>query len=133
MCIFCEIIKGNIPTNKIYEDEKTLVFLDISCDHYGHTLVVPKKHVTNILDCDEETLTSVIKTVKKVSEHYVNDCGFDGVNVLNANNECAGQSVFHLHFHIMPRKIDDGIDMWPRLNKSQMNLSEIADKLKIKK
>ena len=102
-CIFCKIIKGEIPSYKIYEDEKTYAFLDISCDSYGHTLVIPKKHCTNVLDCEKEYLEAVINTVRLISKHYVDDCGFEGVNVLNASGEAAQQSVFHLHFHIIPR------------------------------
>ena len=64
-CIFCKIIKGDIPSFKIYEDEYTYVFLDIAKDVDGHTLVVPKKHVTNVIDCDEQTLIHVSKTIKK--------------------------------------------------------------------
>ena len=100
-CIFCKIVKGESPCYKVYEDEFTLAFLDISKDVYGHTLVIPKKHVENVLDCDNETLNHVINTVKKVSNHYVDNCGFKGVNILNASGVEAQQSVFHLHFHII--------------------------------
>ena len=107
-CIFCKILKGEIPSSKIYEDEKTYAFLDISGDYYGHTLVVPKCHCTNVLDCPKDYLEAVINTVQLVSNHYVNDCGFDGVNILNASGTSAEQSVMHLHFHIIPRKTNDG-------------------------
>ena len=103
-CIFCKIIKGEIPCMKIYEDEYTIVFMDIAKDVDGHMLVVPKKHVTNILDADEATLHHVMDTVKKVANHCVTDCGYEGVNMLNANNQCAGQTVFHLHIHLIPRR-----------------------------
>ena len=75
-CIFCEIIKGKIPCMKIYEDEHTIVFMDIAKDVDGHMLVVPKKHVTNILDADNETLHHVMDTVKKVANHCVTVCGY---------------------------------------------------------
>jgi histidine triad (HIT) family protein len=101
MCIFCKIIKGEIPSYKIYEDEYTYAFLDIAKDVDGHTLVIPKKHVENVLDCDNETLRHVIDTAKLISNYYVNECGYDGVNILNANDASAQQSVFHLHFHII--------------------------------
>ena len=130
-CIFCKIIKGEIPTNKIYEDEKTLAFLDISKDLYGHTLVIPKKHCKNILDCDKDYLESVINTIKKISKHYVDNCGFDGINILNANEPSAEQSVFHLHFHILPRKENDGIHAYPKLEEQQLDLSDVCNKLKI--
>jgi len=131
-CIFCKIIRGEIPTNKIYEDEKTLAFLDISKDLYGHTLVIPKHHFRNILDCQQDYLDAVIDTVQKVSKHYVDNCGFDGVNFLSANERCAEQSIFHLHVHILPRKNNDGLHTYPELEKHEMDLQEISNKLKIK-
>ncbi|MBQ7307587.1 MAG: HIT family protein [Clostridia bacterium] len=129
-CVFCKIIKGEIPSYKIYEDENTLAFLDISKDIDGHTLVIPKNHCKNMLDCEDETLSKVIQTVKKVSNHYVNDCGYDGVNILNANNEASGQSVFHLHFHIIPRKKDDNENAWPKFSGAKNTLEDTHNKLK---
>lgn len=114
-CIFCKIIKGDIPSYKIYEDNFTYAFMDIANDVDGHILVIPKKHVTNVLDCDSTTLHHVLDTVKLISNLLVDKCGYDGVNILNANNECAGQSVFHLHFHIIPKKNNDGFSAWPHL------------------
>ena len=114
-CIFCKIAKGEAPSYKIYEDDKTYAFLDISKDCYGHTLVVPKKHCKNVLDCDEETLSCVIKTVKKIANHQVKNCGFKGVNIINASGEEAQQTVFHLHFHILPRMSKDEYDAFPSL------------------
>ena len=114
-CVFCKIIKGDIPSYKLYEDEFTYSFMDIANDIDGHILVVPKKHVINVLDCDKETLHHVADTVKKISNLLVDKCGYDGVNILNASGECAGQTVFHLHFHIIPKKNNDGINAWPKL------------------
>lgn len=130
-CIFCKIIKGEIPSYKIYEDEKTYAFLDIACDSFGHTLVIPKKHCKNVLDCDDEYLQATITTAKKIAKHYVDDCGFDGVNILNASGESAQQTVFHLHLHIVPRKKDDGIDIWALKDKYDFDLKDICDKLKL--
>ena len=128
-CIFCKIISGEIPSHKIYENDKVYAFLDIACDSYGHTLVIPKKHCTNILDCDREYLDAVIEAVQKISTHYVKNCGFEGVNVLNASGASAEQSVFHLHFHIVPRKTGDGLHMWPLEGKQELDLQAIATKL----
>ncbi|MBQ7888510.1 MAG: HIT domain-containing protein [Erysipelotrichaceae bacterium] len=114
-CIFCKIIQKEIPSTIIYEDEHTLVFMDIAKDVDGHMLAIPKKHVKNILDCDTETLHHLMNTVQKVSQHCI-DCGYDGVNLLNASGESAGQSVPHFHIHIIPRKHQDGIDAWPHFN-----------------
>jgi len=131
MCIFCDIIEGKIPSYKIYEDEYTYAFLDISCDAVGHTLVIPKKHYENILDCDKDTYLCVMDTVKKISEHYTKNCGYSGVNLMNASGADAQQSVFHLHIHIVPRKNNDGMNTWPQLEKKELNLAEIQNILKL--
>ena len=130
-CVFCKIISGEFSTRKIYEDEFTMAFLDISKDVDGHILVVPKKHVKNILDCDNETLSRVFDTVKKVSNHLVEKCGYDGVNLLNANDESAGQTVFHLHIHIIPRKNGDNLDCYPKLPGAKFELDDMLEKLKM--
>jgi len=129
-CLFCKIIKGDIPSYKIYEDEYTYAFLDIAKDFVGHTLVISKKHVTNILNADSETLLHVMEAVKKISNHYINECGYDGVNILNNNNSSADQSVMHLHVHIIPRKVNDNLHVFPN-NKMEMDLDSIYNELKM--
>ncbi len=119
-CLFCHIAAGKVPCHKIYEDEHALAFLDIAKDFYGHTLVVPKAHFENILDCSKSSLEKVILAVQKVSQHFIENCGFKGVNVLNSNAEAAGQSVFHLHFHIIPR-----------MNKSEFSLIQPSKELSV--
>jgi histidine triad (HIT) family protein len=131
-CIFCKIINKEIPSFKIYEDEFTYAFLDIASDVDGHTLVIPKKHCCNILDCDEETLNHLMNTVKLISNHYVNNCGFTGVNLLNASGEAAQQTVFHFHVHIIPRKESDGVNAWPTFEGAKVSLEEMHNILKIK-
>ena len=130
-CIFCKIISGEIPSYKIYEDEYTYAFLDIAKDVDGHTIVIPKKHVTNILDCDTETLSKVTEAIRLISKHYVDDLGYEGVNVLNASGCAAQQSVFHLHFHIIPRKEADGLNAWPNFPGAPKSLEEMAELLKL--
>ena len=131
MCVFCKIISGEIPCYKIYEDEETLAFLDIADDAFGHTLVIPKKHYENILDIDNRTLSKLMTVVKKISNHYVDNCGFTGVNVMNASGVDAQQSVFHLHFHIFPRKAGDGMDTWPKLSKVNSDFQKVMEMLKM--
>ena len=130
-CIFCKIIKGEIPSYKIYEDDKTYAFLDIADDCEGHTLVIPKKHCTNVLDCEAEYLAATAATVQKIARHYVDDCGYDGVNIVNASGEAAQQSVFHLHFHIYPRKNGDGVDLFPLKGKINSDMAALAGKLSL--
>ena len=128
-CIFCKIVKGDAPCHKIYEDEETLAFLDIAGDAEGHTLVIPKQHMETLMDCPEETLARLMETVKLVSEHYVKDCGYQGVNVLNASGKSAQQSVPHLHFHIIPRRAGDGLNTWPELGRDDAPLEELQKRL----
>lgn len=131
-CIFCKIIKGEIPSSKIYENEFTLAFLDLSNDGNGHILVIPKQHCVNVLDCDNEILAHVMDTVKLVSNHLVENCGFSGVNIMNASGKDAEQSVFHLHFHILPRKNDDKFSTWPKLPENIKSREEVLELFKIK-
>lgn len=130
-CIFCKIIKGEIPSYKIYEDESTYAFLDISQDSDGHTLVISKKHYKNILDVDDEELFHIMSTVKKVSNHFVNQCGYDGVNIVANANEAAEQSVMHIHIHIFPRKNGNGWKMFNTFTGTTMTLEQAQEKLKL--
>ena len=130
-CVFCKIVSGEIPGMKIYEDDKTLAFLDVAKDVDGHILVIPRKHCKNILDCDTETLAAVMQTVKNVSVHLTAECGYEGVNLLNASEECAGQSVPHFHIHIIPRKRNDRIDAWPHFEGAKQDIRSVFDRLKM--
>ena len=129
-CLFCKIIDGQIPSYKIYEDDFCYAFLDISNDVYGHTLVVPKKHNESVMTTDSTTLGRIIDVCKKIGNHYVKDCGFEGYNILNNSGNAAGQSVMHTHFHVLPRKIGDGKDFPPNLGESGAKLEDVCDKLK---
>ena len=131
-CIFCKIVNGDIPSFKVYEDEHTLVFMDIAMDVDGHMVAIPKRHVKCILDCEVETLCHLMSTVKKVSNHCVNNCGYEGVNLLNASDESAGQSVPHFHIHIIPRKSGDGVDAWPKFDGTNHEMEELFQKLRIR-
>lgn len=130
-CIFCEIAEGSIPSKKIYEDGQTAAFMDIAGDVDGHILVIPKKHAKNILDCDEETLAALMKTVKKISMHLTQNCGYEGVNLLNADGESAGQSVPHFHIHIIPRSTGDGIDAWPHFEGAKEDADSVFERIKM--
>lgn len=129
-CVFCKIIKGEIPSYKIYEDEKVYAFLDIAKDAFGHTLVIPKKHCVNIFDVSEEDYCAVMKSVKKISEHY-KSLGYTGVNIMNASGLDAQQSVFHLHYHIFPRKKDDGLNTWPNFTTKEIDFNKALNLLKM--
>ena len=130
MCIFCMIANHEINSSIIYEDEQVVAFLDLSQVTKGHTLVVPKKHYENVLECDPETLGHVIKVTQMLSKRIMERTHAKGVNILNNCNEVAGQSVMHMHFHIIPRYSDsDAIEI--KFNESEkQNLEEIANLLK---
>jgi histidine triad (HIT) family protein len=102
-CIFCAIAGGGIPSFRIFEDEFVFAFLDINPFSRGHTLVIPKRHVSGLLDADDETLAQTIARVRKIAAHIVPALGADGFNILQNNGEAAGQTVGHMHFHIVPR------------------------------
>ena len=129
MCVFCEIINGNIPTNKVYEDEHTLAFLDLSQTTYGHTLVVPKKHVENFWDADQDTIHHVMHTVKVVSGLLKEKLHCEGMNILTNVNPVAGQSVMHFHVHLIPRYgKDDTIRI--KFGENKVDTDALMDKLK---
>ena len=128
-CIFCKIIDGFVPSMKVYEDAYSLVIMDIAGDVDGHMLAIPKKHIMSIFDCDDITLHHVMDAVKVVASRLKEKCGYDGVNLLNASGEAAGQSVEHFHIHLIPRKDGDGIDAWPQFQGAKEEISEIYHKL----
>lgn len=130
-CIFCKIASGEIQGMRVYEDAETLAFMDLAKDVDGHVLVIPKKHCKNILDCDAETLSAVMNTVKKVSLHLTEKCGYDGVNLLNASDESAGQSMPHFHIHIIPRRKNDGIDAWPAFAGAKEEIADVFERIRM--
>ena len=102
-CIFCQIVSGQIPSSKVYEDEEVLAFLDITQVTKGHTLVIPKKHYRNVLEMDAEAASSLFARVPKIAQQLQEKLGASGVNIINNNEEAAGQTVFHTHVHLLPR------------------------------
>jgi len=102
-CIFCAIAAGEIPSFKVYEDDLALAYLDINPFSKGHTLVIPKAHAAGLLDADDKMLSELVLRVKKVAAQVKEKLGCDGFNILQNNGEAAGQTVRHIHFHIVPR------------------------------
>jgi len=128
-CIFCKIAKKEIRSDIIYEDKKTLAFLDNHPASLGHTLVISKAHAETLDKLDEKDLKSLILTVQKISKS-VSEFS-EGYNVIQNNKEVAGQLVHHAHFHIVPRNDGDGI-RWnrPNPNFSEKETSKIIEKIK---
>ena len=113
MCIFCKIIKGEVPCDKIYEDENVLVFLDINPINKGHCLVVTKEHYETLLEIPEDESVYLFKALKKVSNALMKGLKADGFNIGMNNFSVAGQVVMHAHFHVIPRFKGDGLKHWP--------------------
>lgn len=107
--IFAKIIRGEMPCFKVYEDDKTLAFMDIMPQVEGHTLVIPKEGAESIFDLSPESAAALIKTTQKVAAAVKDVMKTPGVMLAQLNGEAAGQTIFHIHFHILPRSA--GIDL----------------------
>lgn len=108
-CIFCKIIRDELPSSKIYEDSYFLAILDIMPVNYGHTLIIPKAHFTHILDMPDLYTENIYKVVKKLSHAIKASLQCDGLNIIQNVEKAGGQEVFHSHVHIIPRYLNDGI------------------------
>ena len=102
-CIFCKIVRGDIPCHKVYEDDDVLAFLDISQTTKGHTHVISKEHFRNLLYVPKDILAKVMGAAQKIAQAQVASLGAKGVNIINNTNEVAGQTVMHFHVHVIPR------------------------------
>ena len=129
-CIFCKIVKGKIPCQKIYENDKVFAFLDIMPIHKGHTLVIPKEHHETLLDMPDDTLAELAKVAKKVSKAVKKATGADGFNIGQNNGAAAGQAVFHFHLHVIPRFNGDGLKNWPHKKVPEEDMKQIHEDIK---
>ena len=129
MCVFCSIIKGDIPSKKVYEDENVLAILDISQATKGHTLVIPKKHYANILEIEYPEYENVMYAVKKVTEKINVVYKPAGFNILNNCNEAAGQTVMHFHVHVIPRYDNNDVKIEFTDHSKEYDLNQIAEDL----
>lgn len=128
-CIFCKIIKGEIPANKIYEDENFLAFLDINPVKKGHTLIIPKTHITWMHEADDSVIEKTFVLTKKMMKHFIEKLPCDYVQVV-----VVGHDVPHFHVHIIPRSLkDDVAKNFKPLEKynSEEEKKEIQDKIKM--
>ena len=107
--IFAKILRGEMPAVKVYEDSETLAFMDVMPQADGHTLVIPKAPAENLLDLSSDMAAALIKTTQKVAKAVQKATGCDGLMLFQLNGPAAGQSVFHIHFHIVPR--NEGLDL----------------------
>ncbi|MEG0294144.1 HIT family protein [Enterococcus sp.] len=124
--------RKKISSKIIFENNKTIAFLSNKNDVSGHILIVPKIHFSNLDDINEEEFFEVQKTLLKINNHVVKNCQYTGTNILMASGKSAGQSINHIHFHLIPRKENDNINAWPRLSdKKEGTSEELYKKLKI--
>ena len=129
-CLFCKIIRGEIPSRKVYEDKDSVAFLEKNPANPGHTLVMPKKHAENIFDADDELLGRVIVAAKVISKKIKESLNADGINVIQNNGRHAGQIVNHIHFHIIPRFANDTVIIsYPKIKMEDKDFEEIQKKL----
>lgn len=107
-CIFCKIANGEIPSRTLYEDDDFRVILDQAPATRGHALLIPKEHFRDLYEIDDATAAKVLPIAKKMAAQITEKLGCSGFNLLQNNNEIAGQTVFHFHMHLIPRYDDDG-------------------------
>jgi histidine triad (HIT) family protein len=129
MCIFCKIVAGELPSYRVYEDEKTLAFLNIYPSGVGHTIVIPKAHYANLEEISELDLTALILATKKVGLILKNKLEVLGYNIASNNDPVAGQEIPHIHFHLIPRYQGDGLGNWPKIEYAPGEIDEIFKKL----
>ncbi len=129
-CIFCKILKNEIPSSTVYEDDKFRGIMDIGPVSKGHVILLAKEHTANLLEADDELLSAALPAVKKVANAVKKAVGCDGINILQNNGEEAGQTVFHLHIHVIPRSKEDGVKLPPTMAKyADGEAAELAKKI----
>ena len=130
--VFCRIIRGEIPSHKIYEDADVLAILDISQVTKGHVLVMPKEHYENFLATPQEIMHKVMDVAQRIGQVQIKMLGAKGVNILSNVYEAAGQTVMHFHVHVIPRyENTDNFHLEMKENTEELNLPAIADKIKL--
>lgn len=132
MCLFCDIVNKKIPCYTIYEDQDFLAFLDISQSTKGHTLLIPKKHYDSLLECPDEEAAKIMSVACQLAKEIVKKLNANGINVLTNAHEIAGQTVHHLHFHLIPRyNENDGFKATFKAN-PEPDYQSVLTKLKMK-
>lgn len=130
-CIFCKIAAGQIPAQKVWENDSAIAFLDIEPVSDGHTLIVPRRHYKTLDECPEDYLAKVLSGTGKIAGAIIEATSAKGYNLLCNNGRAAGQLVDHLHFHIIPRSPEDGIlKGWPSGEYPEGKAEKIAEKIR---
>lgn len=128
-CVFCKIVAGDIPSHKVYEDGATLAFMDIHPVNAGHLLIVPKAHFPNFLETPGETVAALMDLSRRLAPAALKAVGADAFNLSTNNGRAAGQLVFHVHFHLIPRFPADGHQMW-RGSDEHQDFGKVAEKIR---
>lgn len=129
-CIFCKLANGDIPTATLYEDEDFRVILDANPASKGHALIIPKEHYANLYELDDSLAGKAMILAKKMITKLTDILGCDGYNLVQNNGECAGQTVFHFHLHMIPRYKDDGVGLSWKMNElTEEDREDILSKL----
>mgnify|MGYP001599856883 FL=1 len=129
-CVFCKIVKGEIPAEKVYEDDCCFAFLDITPINPGHILLIPKEHYENLYEMPDGLLAKMAPIIKKLAIAAKSASGAEGINIGMNNERPAGQLVFHAHFHIMPRFSNDGHTHWRGAPYKDGVAKGVAEKIK---
>lgn len=130
-CIFCAIAAHQQPAEIVYEDERTMAFLDINPANPGHTLVIPKRHAATLFEIDEEDAAAVMRTAVRVARAIRAALAPDGLNLVQSNGRAGGQEIFHLHVHVIPRWVGDGLRLArPPVVRRERPLSEVAAEIR---
>lgn len=129
-CIFCKIANGEIPAATLYEDEDFRVILDLGPASKGHALILPKEHAADIYELSDELAGKVMILAKKMASAIAKALDCDGLNIVQNNGECAGQTVFHFHMHLIPRYKEDKVGIsWTPGNLTDEAKEEILSKV----
>jgi histidine triad (HIT) family protein len=130
--VFTRIIRGELPAAKVYEDEHTVAFMDAGQVNPGHVIVATKRQVETILELDDELAGALFRTVTRVARAVEAAFRPEGITVLQANRPAGGQTVPHLHVHVVPRHANDGIVLtWPRKEPPLEQLRELAARIRV--
>ncbi len=128
-CIFCKIIKKQIPADFIYENDKIVAFLDIHPSNKGHTLVVPKEHHADLLETPDNVLAEIMSKTKQIAPAVIKAVNAQGFNTIFNTKPAAGQMVFHTHLHIIPRFTNDGLKHWPEQKTTAEELKKVKEQI----
>ncbi|MFL5884994.1 MAG: HIT family protein [Thermoleophilaceae bacterium] len=130
-CLFCKIVAGEIPAQRVDEDEHTIAFMDINPWTRGHALVIPREHARNLYDIPDDSLSHTVVAAKRLALRMKERLRCDGINLINSTEAAAWQTVFHFHVHVIPRYEDDPLQLPTRPQKGDPDeIAEVAEELR---